>query len=120
MSDCLGSFKFLKVKFFDANYDLFTDFHVKQNRPVVQKEDKRHSIHFTLLFLLAQRLRVFNNQTLGIHPCFLPTNTHVKKGKCPLFLSQFTKENSQKYLETKKQIERMLTCMVVVPVSTYP
>lgn len=51
------------------------DFHVKQSRPVIQKEDKKHSTLATLCFPLAQRLSVFNNQTLGIHACFLPTYT---------------------------------------------
>lgn len=49
-SDCSSSFKFQEVKFCDANCDPFMDFHVKQNRPVIQKEDKRHSIHQTCIF----------------------------------------------------------------------
>lgn len=57
------------------------DFQVKQNRPVIQKEDKRHSIHSTLRLPLVQRLSVFYNQTLAIHLRFLPTYAHVVKGK---------------------------------------
>lgn len=53
-SDCPGSFKFHKVKFCDANCDPFMDFHVKQNRSVVQKEDKRHSIHLPCFFFASK------------------------------------------------------------------
>lgn len=34
--DHSGSFKFYKVKFCDTSCDPFMDFHVKQNRPVIQ------------------------------------------------------------------------------------
>lgn len=93
-SDYSGSFKFQEVKFCDTKCDLLMDFQVKQNRPVIQKEDKRHSIHSTLCLPLVQRLSVFYKQTLAIHPCFLPTYAHVVKGKysftLPLLLKNHT------------------------------
>ena len=37
---CPGGFKFHEVKFCNTNCDLLMDFHVKQDRPVIQKETK--------------------------------------------------------------------------------
>lgn len=91
-SDYTGSFKFQEVKFCDTKCDLLMDFQVKQNRPVIQKEDKRHSIHSTLCLPLVQRLSVFYNQTLDIHPCFLPAYGHVVKGKYSFTLSPSIKK----------------------------
>lgn len=98
-SDYTGSFKFREVKFYDTKCDLLMDFQVKQNRPVIQKEDKRYSIHSTLRLPLVQRLSVFYNQTLAIHLCFLPTDAHVVKGKYSFTLSPSIKKTHKNLSE---------------------